>query len=245
MHREIVNYWSRALNRNMNIAIYGTQGLPVLAFPTQDSLWNNLEDFGIIETMTDWIDSGTIQVFVVDTIDKESWSDTCGDKGYRAWKQEEYFHFIVDEVVPYMHERNADWRLPIVTGFSMGGGHAAITFLRRPDLFSGLFAVSGVYNSDYFYGDWMNDILYQNTPTSFIRNMPSDHPYIVLYNSKQMIFCVGQGDWEDEGVRTLRDLQGSFRNKGINAWCDYWGYDVNHDWPWWKKMVRFHMPRFF
>ena len=41
--------------------------------------------------------------------------------------------------------------LPIVTGPSLGANQAAITFLRRPELFSGLIALSGVYNSDYFF----------------------------------------------------------------------------------------------
>ena len=23
---------------------------------------------------------------------------------------------------------------------------------------------------------------------------------------------------------------------------DYWGLDVNHDWPWWKKQIRYFLP---
>ena len=30
--------------------------------------------------------------------------------------------------------------------------------------------------------------------------------------------------------------------KGIGAWCDFWGYDVEHDWPWWKKQIRYFLP---
>jgi esterase/lipase superfamily enzyme len=72
--------------------------------------------------------------------------------------------------------------------------------------------------------------------------MPKDHPYIELYNQKKIIFCVGQGAWEEEGVRTLRHLQSVFENKGIHAWCDFWGYDVAHDWPWWFKQIRYFVP---
>ena len=25
--------------------------------------------------------------------------------------------------------------------------------------------------------------------------------------------------------------------KGVSHWADYWGYDVNHDWPWWQKQL--------
>ena len=32
------------------------------------------------------------------------------------------------------------------------------------------------------------------------------------------------------------------REKGINLWVDLWGYDVNHDWPWWHKQVPYFLP---
>ena len=125
---------------------------------------------------------------------------------------------------------------------SMGADHTAICFLRRPDLFAGMLALSGVYDADYFFDGFMNPTLYENSPERFLPNMPADHPYIGLYNRKKIIFCVGQGAWEEDGVRTLRFLQSVFEQKGIHAWCDFWGYDVNHDWPWWFRQLRYFLP---
>jgi esterase/lipase superfamily enzyme len=34
-----------------------------------------------------------------------------------------------------------------------------------------------------------------------------------------------------------------FQKKGIHAWCDFWGYDVSHDWDWWKKQSRYFLPK--
>ena len=31
--------------------------------------------------------------------------------------------------------------------------------------------------------------------------------------------------------------------KGINATVDFWGHDVDHNWPWWYKMVAHYVPR--
>ena len=124
----------------------------------------------------------------------------------------------------------------------MGATHAAIVCLRRPDLFEGMIALSGVYDARYFFGGWMNSTLYDNSPVDFIGGMPADHPYVALYNSRKYIFCVGQGAWEEEGIQTQRVLDAYFRAKGIQIWCDFWGYDVNHDWPWWKKQIRYFLP---
>ena len=215
MYKEEITHYSNCLSRDMHICIYGHGGVPFLAFPTQDSKCHNYEEFGMINELSDYLEDGKIQYFVVDTIDKESWSEGDWDLGRRAWKQELYFHYIVDEVMPIILERTGG-KLPMTTGCSLGANHAVITMLRRPDLFSGCLALSGVYDSNVFFKGWMNETLY--------------------------IICVGQGAWEEDGVRSLRYLESVFREKGIGAWCDFWGYDVNHDWPWWFKQMRYFIP---
>ena len=240
MYREAITQYSEALKREMHLMVYGQGGVPFLCFPTQNSMCRNYEDFGMIDQLADFIDGGRIQLFVVDTVDAESWSARDGDKTWRAARQEQYFNYIIGEVVPLIARRTPE--TPAVTGFSMGANHAMITFLRRPDLFRGVIALSGVYDSDYFFDGWMDSTLYQSSPERFLPGMPADHPYIALYNARKMILCCGQGAWEEDGVRTLRFLESVFREKGIHAWCDFWGYDVNHDWPWWFKQMRYFLP---
>ena len=241
MQTEAITHYSPSLGKDMNLVIYGHGGTPFLVFPTQNGMCRQWEDFGLIAHLSGYIDAGRIQLFVVDTVDEESWSNRGGNNEWRAARQEQYFHYIIDQVIPLMKERNPG--LPYVTGLSMGADHTAITFLRRPDLFAGMLALSGVYDADYFFDGFMNPTLYENSPERFLPNLPSDHPYIGLYNQKKIIFCVGQGAWEDDGVRTLRFLQSVFTEKGINAWCDFWGYDVNHDWPWWFKQLDYFLPQ--
>lgn len=240
-----INYisgWSEPLSRNMNMRIYGWGGTPILVFPCQDSMCDNYENFGMVDLLSDYIDSGRIQLFCVDTVDQESWSDTNGDKGHRSYIQEMYYHHIVDEVVPVIMDINGTGRLPYTTGCSLGATHAAIVFFRRPDLFQGVLALSGCYDAPHFWDDWCDERLYNNSPVHFLKNMSPDHYYINLYNQRDIIICVGQGAWENEGIRTTRILQDIFREKGIQAWVDFWGYDVNHDWPWWKVQTRYFLP---
>ena len=127
-----VNHFSQHLWRNMNIRIYGESGWPMLVFPTQDSMCDNSENFGMIEELSDYIDSGKFQLFCVDTVDRESWSDMYGDKVLRAERQENYYRYIIDEVLPLIREHNHSALRPLVTGCSMGATHSAIMFLRRP-----------------------------------------------------------------------------------------------------------------
>ena len=251
MFRKEITHFSDALQKEMHVIIYGNgagdgngQGaLPFIGFPTQNSMCRNYEDFGMIDVLRPYLESGRIQLFCVDTVDQDSWSCEDGINAWRTARQESYYHYIVDEVLPLVRECNHSGRMPFLTGFSMGATHSAIMMFRRPDLFGGMIALSGVYDTAYFFGGYMDSTLYQNAPMIFLRNMPSDHPYIPMYNERNIIFCVGQGAWEDEGVRTLRILEQIFREKGIRALCDFWGYDVNHDWPWWFKQMPYFLDR--
>ena len=241
MKREYITYYSNVLGEDMHMLVYGEKGYPVIVFQAQDAKCNNYEDFGMIDTIADYIENGTLQVFSVDNLDEESWS-AQGDPAARAERQEDYFRFVTDELVPYVHEINGSDRRPLTTGCSMGATHAAIAAFRRPDLFQGCIALSGVYDTHFFFGDYMDGTLYENSIPTFLPNMPEDHPYIAIYAKRQLVLCVGQGAWEDKGIADLRVIRDAARAKGIDVWCDFWGNDVYHDWPWWKKQIRYFLP---
>ena len=86
----------------------------------------------------------------------------------------------------------------------------------------------------------MNGLVYENSPVHYLANMPTDHPFISMYNQKKAVICVGQGAWEIPD--TTRQLDSIFHNKGINVWVDYWGNDCAHDWDWWCKQVSYFVP---
>ena len=101
--------------------------------------------------------------------------------------------------------------------------------------------LSGIYTADYGFDGYHDELTYANSPVDYLANMPDHHPYIGRYNRNRGIICVGQGAWEMP--ETTRRLQEIFREKGINTWVDFWGYDVNHDWPWWHKQVAYFVPK--
>lgn len=244
MNRENICRYSQKLQKNMNVKIYGNGGLPILIFPTQDAMSDNFENFGMIDTLKNFLEENKIQLFCVDTVDSETWSNIYGDKVWRANQQENYYNYIIEEVLPMIREKNPTKNLPIAVGCSLGGLHAAIAFLRRPELFGGMLSMSGIYDVKYFFGDWSNETLYNNSPMEFLANMSPEHPYIKIYNTKKIILCIGQGRWENEGIQTTAIMQKIFAEKNINAWTDFWGYDVDHDWVWWKKQILYFLPEF-
>ena len=57
MYKEEITHYSECLSRDMHIMIYGHGGVPFLAFPTQNSLCHNYEEFGMIGELSDYLES--------------------------------------------------------------------------------------------------------------------------------------------------------------------------------------------
>ena len=88
---------------------------------------------------------------------------------------------------------------------------------------------------------YVDENIYNNSPLKYLNGMSRNHPYIDLYNQRHIILCCGQGAWEDEMVKSTGLMKQTFDRLGVNAWCDFWGSDVNHDWPWWRKQLPYFL----
>lgn len=241
MKIEYYKEYSHHLGRDMEFKVYGHGGKPVLAVPCQAGRFFDWEGFGMLDVLSDYLENGQIQLFCCDTIDNET---ICGQGNPydRARGHEAYVQYITQELVSRIHQINGSDSKLLVTGFSMGAYHAANFFFRRPDLFDSVIALSGLYDTDGMFGGYMDEVVYANDPCASLKNLPWDHYYRDLYANSKIVICVGQGAWEEQLLEGTRRLDAVLHEKGIPAWVDYWGTDVNHDWPWWKKQIRYFLP---
>ena len=243
MHTEYHKEYSPLLGRDMEFKVYGHGGKPVLVFPCQNGRFFDWEGFGMLDTLGDYLEGGKLQLFTVDTIDAETLSLVGGDPYTRVRRHEAWYNYIMEELLPRIRQINGTGQDPLTTGFSMGAYHAANFFFRRPDVFDSVIALSGIYDTNDMYNGYMDEVVYANDPCASLSGMPEDHPYIQLYNQRKIMICVGQGAWEDLLLAGTRRLDEVLRRKGIPAWVDYWGRDVNHDWCWWQKQLPYFMDK--
>ena len=242
-------FYSENLSRTMPMSVYGHAGRPVLFIPCQDGHHYDFANFHMTDTFQGWIDSGACTVFSIDTIDIETWSNKDGNPYDRIRLHEQWINYITREVVPYIRSwvngRNGWTGYPgiMTVGCSMGATHALNLYLRFPDLFDRCMALSGIYNASFFLGDYMDEVVYRNSPTDYMANFPADHPFIQEYNAHKAVVCVGTGAWEEPW--STQFLGQKFKELGIYIWVDVWGNDVNHDWPWWYKQADYFLPYLF
>lgn len=242
MNIEYHKWWSPSLNQDMELKVYGHTGKPVVVFPCQGGRFFEWEDFGMINAIHWFIDEGKIQLFTVDSVDKQSWANGNAHPADRARRHEDYDRYIVHEVVPFINDRKQNDKKLLTTGCSMGGYHSGNFFFRHPDLFDAVIAISGLFNLHMFVGDYSDDNIYFNSPISYLANM-NDPWYLDKYRKSKIVICCGQGAWEDRMLGDTMAIKKILEEKSIPAWVDIWGQDVNHDWPWWYKMVPYFLSK--
>ena len=214
---------------------------PILAFPSMNGRVWDWENFGMVESIRHLIDAGRVTLYVTDGIDWQSWTANEKPPAERAQRHNDFDRYLTDELLPLMRAetgRATVW----AAGCSMGGFHSSSLFVRHPELVDGLLAISGLYRLRRFIGDYLDPAVVAASPLDYLPGV-TDPARLALYRRARIAFCVGQGAWEDEMVEDTRAMEALLGSLQVPAFVDYWGHDVNHDWPWWQKMLPYHLER--
>ncbi len=239
MNRLIDSWHSPALGKPMEIVTYGHYGFPLLLFPTAAADYLEYERFHVIDSITGFIEAGKVKVFSINSINREGWLKRDLHPAQRAERQAAYNAYLTDEIAPYIWN-SCQSRLGIITcGASLGAYHCANQLFRRPDIFDGMIAMSGNYNIRSFADGYNDDNVYFNSPLDYLPSLNDDR-YLPLLRQKTHIHILsGQGSYENpEGSRQLAAI---LTAKGIPHELDLWGYDMPHDWPTWRAMLKHYL----
>jgi esterase/lipase superfamily enzyme len=240
MHVEQHKWWSPRLSQDMELRVYGREGKPVIVFPSSGGRFFEYEDFGMVEACRPFVEAGRIALVTVDSVDAQSWLDRGAHPADRARRHQQYDRYLLEEVAPFVRGQVRGPGRFLSTGCSMGGYHAGNFFFRHPDAFDAAICLSGVFQLREFIGDYMDENVYFNVPLAYLPNL-TDPWTLEQYRRSQIVVCVGQGAWEEEMIRDARALEAILRAKQVPAWIDFWGHDVNHDWPWWRKQMPYYL----
>ena len=240
--KKYVKTFSRILNRDMEYTIFGEKGKPAVVFPTGGGRFFQFEDSGMLEACSPYIESGSMQVFAVDGIDWEHFECEGKSGDERTARYHDYLKYLTKEMVAVIASTN-NYRGKYMTfGTSLGGYHAMNLLLRYPDIFDTVIAMSGIYNTARYFHDFMNDELYVNSPLLYLQNA-IDKDKMEAYLSSKIIASVGQGQWEDDAMADFLTLRALFDEKKIPAFFDVWGYDVTHEFVWWRKQIAYFLTK--
>jgi esterase/lipase superfamily enzyme len=231
MKREYRKWWSPALDRDMEILVFGDHGTPVLVFPTSMGRFYQWEDFGLVGHMSPRIDAGWLQLWCVDSVDSESFYAKDRPPQERAARHLAYERYILEEAIPAIRAAN-DVPFLIVAGTSFGATHAAMLVTRHPGVARKAVCLSGAYEVSRWLDGWCEGDGYFLDPLAFLPGL-TDERYLAPMRTTEVVIATGEADPNvDESKRLVALLQ----DKGVPADLHLWD-GWAHDWPDWKDMV--------
>jgi esterase/lipase superfamily enzyme len=235
MHREIHHWYSRSLNKHMEVAEWGHFGFALLMLPTAAADYLEYERFLMIDALAPHIDAGKIKVYSINSINSESWLNRNMHPRHKAIRHTQFNSYVYKEVLPFIKSRTSPETPIITTGASLGALHAANLYFKRPDLLDGTIAMSGVYDLQVYTDGYYDEDVYFNSPVAYLSNLDDDYYLPMLRRAQHIHILTGSGSYEDP--EASRNLSRVLSAKGIPHDLDIWGPDMPHDWPTWRAML--------
>jgi esterase/lipase superfamily enzyme len=224
----------------MPLVAYGHAGYPLLMFPTAAADFLEYERFYLVDSIKHHIEAGRLRAYSINSVNRYSLMNDKAPPQVKAELLVRYDRYITDEVLPLIRNESGG-QSPLVTGASMGAYLSANTYFRHPDVIRGMIAMSGSYDVRAYFDGYHDEHVYFNNPVSYLPNLDDDYYLPRLRQADAIVILTGQGSWE--APERSRELSNILRSKGIPHTLDVWGYDVDHDWPWWRKMLPYWLDR--
>jgi esterase/lipase superfamily enzyme len=231
--RDYIRWYSPSLHRDMELLAYGERGFPIIVFPTSGGRFHEYEDCGMIHALYPKIENGELQVFTIDSVDRESWYNRGIHPADRLHRQNAFDAYLVYEVTPFVKDRTT-WPQFSTTGCSFGAYHAMNFALRHPDVVPYAISMSGAFDiPKRFLDGYYDDNAYYHGPLDYLPGTV-DSWFLDHYRRNYYVLVVGNGDpLFDQNVKLAHE----FGVKQIPHVLDVWD-GFGHDWPWWQDMAR-------
>jgi esterase/lipase superfamily enzyme len=210
----------------------------VLVFPTRAGRFYDYENWGLVAALRRPLELGAIQLYCVDSVDRESLYAFHRPPWERIARHLQYEGYIIEEVVPLSAQLNPSPYL-IAHGCSLGAYHAVNLAFRHPQRFQKVVALSGRYDltepinhfRTLFDGHY-DEMIYFHTPCHFMPQL-NDPPQLNALRQMEITLAVGEADVFLANNQRLSQI---LHEKGIWHGLHTWSGEA-HCAAAWKQMV--------
>lgn len=235
MEAKIEKWRSPSLGKDMELAVYGKSGTPIIGIPTRGATYKQWIEFGMSDSISYQLENGFNQLFILSSIDNEALLNENASPEQRIVRQQQYESFIAEEVVPFIKDQNSIEYI-IIAGVDFGGYHAITTALKYPEAFGKAIGISGIYDIRPFMDGYYDDDVYYSNPMDFVPNL----------NKKSLLDKVQEIDFRlvsyerdkriDDAVRMDNVMRMKFLDHNLDVWSD-----EGDEWKLWPQMLKTHI----
>lgn len=232
---------SPELGRDVHVWRYGHFGPALLVFPSAAGFAHEWQQQGMIDVLSPWIEQGRLKVWCPESNVAEAWTRKDEPAEVRLAKHAAYERFIVQNLIPRIRQDLRDPNARLMTaGCSLGATYAANLALKHPELANWALCMSGRYDITHFVEGHRSLDVYFNCPLAYVSHLDGAALDRVRTQTKIHLVC-GRGKYEEGCIEETLALGALFQERGIPHVLDIWGYDVAHDWSWWRRQLAHHI----
>ncbi|MHC4956413.1 MAG: alpha/beta hydrolase-fold protein [Planctomycetota bacterium] len=225
---------SQIMDREVEFFWFGESGRPLVMFPTSMGRYSENAERGLVGTLREYLDAGSLQVCTIDAYNDESWGNDDISPQEKIQRHDRYDRFLAEEMMPMVIERAGSDNLAVY-GASQGGYHAANFACRHPDMVNRCIAFSGVFDNRRMLDGYFDELAYFHCPAASVPNM--DEEWVNRLRTVEWILATGEND---SVVEETRNFSKVLSQKGIDNFIEIWPGVFGHDWPFWEE----HLHRF-
>ena len=174
MRREYRRWLSPALQRDMELLIFGHAGAKALMFPTRDGRFWEYEQLAVVASLADKVEAGQLQLYCIEGLARRDLLRRGPSSG-RPHPPARRLRGLHPQRSPAADGLDQSPRLHDGDGLQLCAFQAASLALRHPHLFRKLVAFSGrfdltikVEGFDDLFDGYYDDAIYFHTPTHFL-----------------------------------------------------------------------------
>jgi esterase/lipase superfamily enzyme len=216
-----------------------------VVFPSNAGVAHEWHKSGMVDALGPLLARGRMKIYCPETNVSRSFSGE-GSVEHRMGHHRAYERFVMETLVPFIHEDCGSDQVPIVaTGCSVGALYSALFVLKHPETFRRALCLSGRYRLSKFFGHTGgNEDVYFNDPLAFLPNL---HGAALERVRRQahLTVVVGRGAHEDGCIPETVEFGAWLDRKGIPNHTALWGTDSSHTYGWWKKQAVHYLSQMF
>ena len=224
------NLFSKSLNKDMTVNVYGEGKKPYIVFPTSEGNAGDFENFSMISSINEQHGFKRITLYCIESHDSKTFYNT-DDPKVRISRHADYENYVFEELIPFIKKKHKNNFIGFI-GCSFGGYHAINFGLKHPDIVKEMISLIGIFDIQIFFDSYYDENIYFNCPLNYLRNLNDTH---IIRQMKEQKIYLGTGTNDfclDENKRLSQNLT----YLGIPHLLDIWE-GADHHWYWWKMQV--------
>lgn len=234
MRREYYRLPSAAMDREMELVVFGSAGARVLVFPTRDGRFWEYETLGLTEVLRPSIEAGHFQLFCLDGVAFETLYNQDIPPDQRLASHDQHEHYLIRELLPFSESLNPN-PFVVTHGCSLGAYYAVNLALRHPSRIHKAVGISGRYDLTWavaHYRDLFDGYrslgTYLHSPPQFLPNL-TDESILQHIRNQEYVLVVGHEDPVADSNRALHEI---LLSKGVRSRFDLWEGEAHRARAW-------------